>query len=151
MRALDSSWICLCLKRCYYIIVLLQCALFFPTLTCESERKSWLRRWGHFADGEVMTECSYRSPGRVCSMPSLVGKHVRAQQARVACKAVVQAFASPRYLPRKQCACWCFTEQTVSFAFHVVVKWNGLLMKEVGEFHIQLVIRERDEDRVYHT
>lgn len=41
------------LKHCY-IIVLLPCALFSPTLTCESERKSWLRRWGHFADGEVL-------------------------------------------------------------------------------------------------
>lgn len=69
-----------------------------------------------------MTECSYRSPGQVCSMPSLVGKHVRSQQARVVGTAVVQAFASPRYLPWKQCACWCFTEQTVSFAFRVVMK-----------------------------
>lgn len=154
----DQSWwecwavlgFCLRLKHCYHII-LLPCALFSPTLSCESERKSWLRRWGHFADGEVMTECSYRSPGLVCSMPSLVGKHMRSQQARVVCKAVVQAFASPCYLPWKQCSCWCFTEQMVSFACHVVVKWNGLLMKEVGEFHIQLGIGERDRDTVYHT
>lgn len=68
-------------------------------------------------------------PG-VCSQPSsVVAKHTCSQQARVACKAAVEAFPTHHYLPRKPCACWCFRKQMVSFAFHVVLKWNGLLMK----------------------
>lgn len=37
-------------------------SLFSPTLTWESWRRSWLRRWGHLADREAMAKCSYRSP-----------------------------------------------------------------------------------------
>lgn len=112
------------LKHCYHIIVLLPCALFSPTLPCESERKSWLRRWGHFADGEVVTECSYRSPGLVCSMPSLVGKHMRSQQARIVCKAVVQAFSSPCTCPES--SVHADASQSRWFLLHATWSWNEM-------------------------
>lgn len=78
----------------------------------------------------------------VCSQPSLILKHMRSQQARVVCKAVVEAFPRQCYLLRKLQVCLHTLHKADGFfCFPCGLKMKWTFNGKVGEFHPQLWIQ----------